>query len=113
MAATVTWEGLRDLATFRAELGWAISFFLDLDPSQILGGDVQAGGYLPQLGQAVLREGDRDRSNGRTSCRKATTACRETSTNVRAQGKRPQRKAWNLGFPEEGAEHLKVLEAPG
>jgi peptide chain release factor subunit 1 len=33
MAATVTWEGLRDLATFRAERGCAISFYLDLDPS--------------------------------------------------------------------------------
>src|SRR5437879_3435962 len=33
MAATVTWEGLRDLATFRAEKGCAISLYLDLDPS--------------------------------------------------------------------------------
>jgi peptide chain release factor subunit 1 len=32
MAATVTWEGLRDLATFRAENGCAISLYLDLDP---------------------------------------------------------------------------------
>jgi peptide chain release factor subunit 1 len=33
MAATVTWEGLRDLATFRASNGCAISVYLDLDPS--------------------------------------------------------------------------------
>jgi peptide chain release factor subunit 1 len=33
MAATVTWETLRDLATFRAGRGCAISFYLDLDPS--------------------------------------------------------------------------------
>jgi peptide chain release factor subunit 1 len=33
MAANLTWEGLRDLATFRAERGCAISFYLDLDPS--------------------------------------------------------------------------------
>jgi peptide chain release factor subunit 1 len=33
MAATVTWESLRDLATFRAERGCAISVYLDLDPS--------------------------------------------------------------------------------
>jgi peptide chain release factor subunit 1 len=33
MAATVSWEGLRDLAEFRAEKGWAISLYLDLDPS--------------------------------------------------------------------------------
>jgi peptide chain release factor subunit 1 len=33
MAATVTWDGLRDLATFRPEKGCAISLYLDLDPS--------------------------------------------------------------------------------
>jgi peptide chain release factor subunit 1 len=33
MAATVTWQGLRDLAAFRAENGCAISLYLDLDPS--------------------------------------------------------------------------------
>ena len=33
MAATVTWEGLRDLAAFRASNGCAISVYLDLDPS--------------------------------------------------------------------------------
>src|SRR5438067_6814375 len=32
MAATVTWEGLRDLATFRTENGCAISLYLDLNP---------------------------------------------------------------------------------
>ena len=34
MAATVTWEVLRDLAAFRAEKGCAISLYLDLDPSE-------------------------------------------------------------------------------
>ena len=33
MAETVTWDGLRELAEFRAETGCAISFYLDLDPS--------------------------------------------------------------------------------
>jgi peptide chain release factor subunit 1 len=33
MAATVSWDGLRDLASFRAEKGCAISLYLDLDPS--------------------------------------------------------------------------------
>src|SRR5438105_8509024 len=33
MAATVSWEGLRDLASFRAEKGCAISVYVDLDPS--------------------------------------------------------------------------------
>ncbi|HSS81807.1 MAG TPA: Vms1/Ankzf1 family peptidyl-tRNA hydrolase [Gaiellaceae bacterium] len=33
MASTVTWDGLRDLAAFRAQNGCAISLYLDLDPS--------------------------------------------------------------------------------
>jgi peptide chain release factor subunit 1 len=33
VAATVSWESLRDLAGFRAEQGCAISVYLDLDPS--------------------------------------------------------------------------------
>lgn len=33
MAATVNWERLRELATFRAEKGCAISLYVDLDPS--------------------------------------------------------------------------------
>ena len=33
MAATVSWDGLRDLAGFRAEKGCAISLYVDLDPS--------------------------------------------------------------------------------
>jgi peptide chain release factor subunit 1 len=33
VAATVNWDGLRDLATFHAEKGCAISLYLDLDPS--------------------------------------------------------------------------------
>ena len=33
MAATVSWDQLRDLAGFRARKGCAISIFLDLDPS--------------------------------------------------------------------------------
>src|SRR2546421_5732886 len=33
MAATVSWEGLRDLASFRAEKGCAISVYVDLNPS--------------------------------------------------------------------------------
>src|SRR5919198_997081 len=35
VAATVTWERLRELASFRAEQGCAISLFLNLDPSEV------------------------------------------------------------------------------
>ena len=33
MAETVSWDGLRELAEFRAEKGCAISLYVDLDPS--------------------------------------------------------------------------------
>jgi len=33
MAETVSWDGLRELAGFRAEKGCAVSFYLDLDPA--------------------------------------------------------------------------------
>jgi peptide chain release factor subunit 1 len=33
VAATVSWDGLRELASFRAEKGCAISVYVDLDPS--------------------------------------------------------------------------------
>jgi peptide subunit release factor 1 (eRF1) len=42
MARTVTWDELRDLAGFEAENGYAISVYLDLDPSAIpTAGDAQ------------------------------------------------------------------------
>jgi peptide chain release factor subunit 1 len=34
VGSTVTWDGLRDLARFRAQNGCAISIYLDLDPSE-------------------------------------------------------------------------------
>jgi peptide chain release factor subunit 1 len=34
VAATVSWDGLRELAGFRAEKGCAISVYVDLDPSE-------------------------------------------------------------------------------
>jgi peptide chain release factor subunit 1 len=54
MAATVTWEGLRDLAAFRAENGCAISFYLDLDPS-----DSPTPGAVDSRVNALLDEIDR------------------------------------------------------
>jgi len=35
VAGTVTWERLRELASFRAEQGCAISLFVNLDPSEV------------------------------------------------------------------------------
>ena len=54
MAATVTWEGLRDLASFRADNGCAISFYLDLDP-----GDSPTPDVVRSRVNALLDEIDR------------------------------------------------------
>lgn len=35
MAQTVSWDGLRELAGFKAQKGCAISFYLNLDPSEV------------------------------------------------------------------------------
>ena len=54
MAATVSWEKLKELAAFRARTGCAISFYLDLDPSIApTAGDVAA------RANAQLNEGER------------------------------------------------------
>ncbi len=35
MAATITWDQLRELARFRADQGIAVSLYLSLDPSEV------------------------------------------------------------------------------
>jgi peptide chain release factor subunit 1 len=56
MAATVTWEGLRDLAAFRAENGCAISMYLDLDPSDSPTPDVVQTRVNALLDEAIKSE---------------------------------------------------------
>jgi peptide chain release factor subunit 1 len=60
MAATVTWEGLRELASFRAENGCAISLYLDLDPS-----DAPTPGDVASRVNALLDEVDRSETANR------------------------------------------------
>jgi peptide chain release factor subunit 1 len=54
MAATVSWETLRDLARFRGEKGCAISFYLDLDPR-----DTPTAGDLATRTSSLLAGGER------------------------------------------------------
>jgi len=57
MAETVTWDGLRELAEFRAEKGCAITLYVDLDPSIApTAGDVDARFH------SLLAEGERKSS---------------------------------------------------
>jgi peptide chain release factor subunit 1 len=54
MAETVSWDGLRELAEFRAEKGCAISFYLDLDPRTA----PTAGDAATRM-SALLNDGER------------------------------------------------------
>jgi peptide chain release factor subunit 1 len=54
MAETVSWDGLRELAEFRAEKGCAISFYLDLDPKTV----PTAGDAATRM-NALLPDGER------------------------------------------------------
>ena len=57
MAATVSWEGLRELAAFRAEKGRAISFYLNLDPRvSPTAGDIatRVNSLLDEAGKQVV-----------------------------------------------------------
>ena len=54
MAETVSWDGLRELAEFRAEKGCAISFYLDLDPKT-----VPTAGDVDTRVSSLLTDGER------------------------------------------------------
>jgi peptide subunit release factor 1 (eRF1) len=60
MARTVTWDELRDLAGFEAENGYAISVYLDLDPSLVpTAGDAHT--RLNSLLDGAAKDGSRER----------------------------------------------------
>jgi peptide subunit release factor 1 (eRF1) len=71
MAATVSWDALRDLAGFRAGKGVAVSFYLDLDPSL-----TPAAGDLATRTNSLLADADRnvERSHLNHDQRKSLTA---------------------------------------
>ena len=71
MAATVSWDALRDLAGFRAGKGVAVSFYLDLDPSL-----TPAAGDLATRTNSLLADADRhvDRSHLNHDQRKSLAA---------------------------------------
>jgi peptide chain release factor subunit 1 len=54
MAETVSWDGLRELAEFKAEKGCAISLYLDLDPRTV----PTAGDAATRM-SALLNDGER------------------------------------------------------
>ena len=60
MAATVTWEKLRELARFRVEKGVAVTFYLGLDPSV-----APTAADADTRFKSLLDEGERQLSTGR------------------------------------------------
>ncbi|MGH3105429.1 MAG: Vms1/Ankzf1 family peptidyl-tRNA hydrolase [Gaiellaceae bacterium] len=60
MAATVSWERLRELAAFRVEKGCAISLYVDLDPSE-----TPTAGDAETRVNSLLAEGERSRGANR------------------------------------------------
>ncbi len=95
----MTWEGLRDLALFRAEHGCAISFYLDLDPSVS-----PTRGEVDVRVNALVDEIERSEA-----------AARAELTHEQRQGLRDDaarlRTFFDLDFSREGSRGLVVFSA--
>ena len=99
MAETVTWDGLRALAEFRAEKGCAISLYLDLDPSI-----VPTGGDADTRFNSLLTEAER------SSGAKDGGLTHEQRTALRADFERI-RGYFENDFDRDGAHGLVLFSA--
>ena len=99
MAASVTWQSLRELAQFRAEHGCAISFYLGLDPSV-----APTAGDAASRVNSLLAEGE-----------KAEDAAKDELTHDQRQGLRADldriRAFYENDFSRDGARGLAVFAA--
>lgn len=97
MAGTVTWERLRELASFRSESGCAISLYLGLDASV-----APTAADVETRVNSLLAEGER--SEGAT---------REELTNAQRQGLRADfdriRRWFDEDFDRDGAQGVAVF----
>ncbi len=97
MAATVSWESLRELAAFRAEKGCAISLYVDLDPS-----------ISPTAGEAHTRV-----HSLLDGAAKAAAASRSDLTHDQRQGVKADleriKRYFEEEFSREGAHGLAVF----
>jgi peptide chain release factor subunit 1 len=78
VAATVSWDGLRELAGFRAEKGCAISLYVDLDPS----GAPTAGDAATRI-NSLLHDGEQRTEANRELSREQREALRSDLTRIR------------------------------
>jgi peptide subunit release factor 1 (eRF1) len=97
MARTVTWDELRDLAGFEAENGFAISVYLDLDPSTVATtGDAQT--RLNSLLDAAART---DGGKRRELSHQQRLALREDFDRIR--------RYFDVEFERDGAHGLAIF----
>ena len=95
MARTVTWDELRDLAGFEAENGYAISVYLDLDPSLVpTAGDAHT--RLNSLGDGAAKE-----NGGRELTHQQRLALRDDLERIR--------RYFDAEFERNGAHGLAIF----
>jgi peptide chain release factor subunit 1 len=99
MAATVSWERLRELAGFRAANGCAITFYLGLDPSV-----APTAGDAAARVNSLLSEGERSDGANRTKL-----------TRAQAQGLKADferiRSFFDREFDRDGAQGVAIFAA--
>jgi len=99
MAETVSWDGLRELAEFRAEKGCAISLYVDLDPST-----APTAGDVATRMSALLNDGERhSEANNRGLTHDQRIGLRKDFERIR--------EWFSNEFEREGARGLAVFTA--
>jgi peptide chain release factor subunit 1 len=98
MAATVSWDGLRELAGFRAEKGCAISLYLELDPNEV----PTAGDAATRI-NSLLHEGEERVDANRELSRDQREALRGDLTRIR--------EFFDADFDRDGSHGLALFAA--
>jgi peptide chain release factor subunit 1 len=99
MAETVSWDGLRELAEFRAEKGYAISLYVDLDPST-----APTAGEADARVNSLLAEGERHvEANSRGLTHEQRAALKRDLERIRGY--------FENDFDRDGAHGLAVFSA--
>jgi peptide chain release factor subunit 1 len=98
MAATVSWDGLRELAGFRAEKGCAISLYLALDPSEA----PTAGDAATRI-NSLLHDGEQRTESNRELSRDQREALRADLMRIR--------EFFQDDFDRDGAHGLALFSA--
>ncbi len=98
MAATVSWDGLRELAGFRAEKGCAVTFYLELAPSEV----PTAGDAATRI-NSLIHEGHERIEANRELSREQRDALRGDLSRVH--------EYFDAEFDRDGAQGLAIFAA--